>query len=149
MDQLVEEVRAARALPPHDLARAIRKAAGVSQVRMARELGVHRMTLGKWENGTRRPRGVLRSTYARLLEELREAGGGAVTITIADLWSRPTWTVPEAAQVYGVSRDAAYEAVKRGEIPSLRIGHRIVIPSRIVARQLGFTDSELDTDEQP
>lgn len=51
----------------------IRIAAGVSQQRMATELGVHRMTLLRWENGTRRPRGDARVNYAQLLAELQKA----------------------------------------------------------------------------
>ena len=37
-------------------------------------------------------------------------------------------TVSEAADELGISRNAAYEAVRVGEIPSLRIGRRVVIP---------------------
>ena len=54
------------------MARAIRQAAGVSQVRLADELCVHRMTVARWEAGQRHPRGHLRSAYAALLAELRE-----------------------------------------------------------------------------
>ena len=37
---------------------------------------------------------------------------------------RVTMTVPEAAEVLGMSESATYEAVARGEIPSVRIGRR-------------------------
>ncbi len=37
-------------------------------------------------------------------------------------------TVEEAAEILRISRNGAYEAVKRGEIPSIRIGRRILIP---------------------
>lgn len=47
-------------------------AAGVSQVRLAAELRVHRATLIRWENGDQEPRGDARERYARLLAELRE-----------------------------------------------------------------------------
>jgi excisionase family DNA binding protein len=43
---------------------------------------------------------------------------------------RVTLTVDETAQVLGVSRALAYELVARGELPSLRLGRRIVIPRR-------------------
>lgn len=49
---------------------------------------------------------------------------------------RPTLTVPECASVLGVSRDVAYEAVRRGEIPSLRLGRRIVVPTAALRRML-------------
>lgn len=41
---------------------------------------------------------------------------------------RLTLTVGEAAQVLGVSRSLAYELVARGELPSLRLGRRVVVP---------------------
>ncbi len=41
---------------------------------------------------------------------------------------RLTLTVDEAAQVLGISRAFAYELIARGEIPSLRLGRRIVVP---------------------
>jgi DNA-binding transcriptional regulator YiaG len=74
--QLVREIRRARRLPPPALARAIREAAAVSQERMAGELGVHRVTVARWETGRRRPRGKLLYSYVALLEELREAQEG-------------------------------------------------------------------------
>jgi excisionase family DNA binding protein len=37
-------------------------------------------------------------------------------------------TVPEAAKKLGISRNFAYELVKRGELPSIRFGKRILIP---------------------
>lgn len=39
-----------------------------------------------------------------------------------------TYTVDEAAALFGIGRNSAYEAVRRGEIPSIRIGKRIVVP---------------------
>lgn len=42
--------------------------------------------------------------------------------------ARVTLTVPEAARMLGISRNEAYLAVQRGEIPARRIGRRIVIP---------------------
>jgi DNA-binding transcriptional regulator YiaG len=70
---LVEEVRIAHRLPSPAAARMIRVTAGVSQERLARELGVHRMTVARWETGTRRPRGAARAAYAEVLQQLREA----------------------------------------------------------------------------
>ena len=72
--ELIGEVRAAHRLPSPAAARAIRLAAGVGQTRMARELGVNRVTVARWECGTRRPRGPLLQAYVDLLEDLqREA----------------------------------------------------------------------------
>lgn len=41
---------------------------------------------------------------------------------------RKTCTVPEAAKILGVSRGKAYGAAKSGEIPSIKIGKRILVP---------------------
>ena len=70
---LAEQVRAARRLPPPGIARAIRDAAGVSQQQMADELGINRVSLARWELGTRAPRGELRLRYIELLDELKDA----------------------------------------------------------------------------
>jgi excisionase family DNA binding protein len=39
-------------------------------------------------------------------------------------------SVTEAAGLLGISRGLAYELVARGELPSLRLGRRIVVPRR-------------------
>lgn len=68
---LIDEVRATQSLPKPAVARLIRMSAGVSQERLAQELGVHRITVQRWELGHRRPRGGDRVRYARLLQDLR------------------------------------------------------------------------------
>jgi transcriptional regulator with XRE-family HTH domain len=68
---LIDEVRA-RQLPSAKTRRAIRLAAGVSQLRMAAELGVHRTTFIRWENGRQDPRGGSRERYAKLLAGLQQ-----------------------------------------------------------------------------
>lgn len=47
-----------------------------------------------------------------------------------------TYTVEEAAEVIGISRNSAYEAIKRGEIPSIKIGRRILVPKDALHRML-------------
>ena len=41
---------------------------------------------------------------------------------------RLTLSVPEAAELLGISRALGYELVARGELPSLRLGRRVVVP---------------------
>lgn len=41
--------------------------------------------------------------------------------------TRRTYTVPEVAEMLGISRSTAYECVRRGEIPSLKLAGRVVI----------------------
>ncbi len=43
---------------------------------------------------------------------------------------RLTVTVEEAGALLGISRSLAYELVRRQELPSLRLGRRIVVPVR-------------------
>ncbi|MGO9558272.1 MAG: helix-turn-helix domain-containing protein [Acidimicrobiales bacterium] len=39
-------------------------------------------------------------------------------------------SVCEAAKLLGISKDLAYDLVARGELPSLRLGRRIVVPTK-------------------
>lgn len=41
-----------------------------------------------------------------------------------------TLSIDEAAAMLGISRAHAYELVRRGELPRLRLGRRVVIPKR-------------------
>lgn len=49
---------------------------------------------------------------------------------------RLTLTVEEAAQALGISRAFAYEAVARGDIPSIRIGRRVLVPKVALERMV-------------
>ncbi len=49
---------------------------------------------------------------------------------------RQTYTVPEAAKILGIGRTAAYQAVKTGEIPAVRIGRRLLVPVMALERLL-------------
>ncbi len=50
--------------------------------------------------------------------------------------TKKTISVEEAAALLGISRNTAYEAVRRGEIPSIRIGKRFLIPAAALERML-------------
>jgi excisionase family DNA binding protein len=41
---------------------------------------------------------------------------------------RLTFTVDEVARLLGISRSGAYDSIARGEIPSLNIGRRVLVP---------------------
>lgn len=47
-----------------------------------------------------------------------------------------TLTVPEAGELLGLGRDAAYEAAKRGDLPVLRFGRRLLVPRAALERML-------------
>jgi excisionase family DNA binding protein len=49
---------------------------------------------------------------------------------------RKTVTVDEAAQVLGVSRNSAYAAAKRGEIPTVKIGRLLLVPIAALEKML-------------
>ena len=55
---------------------------------------------------------------------------------LAAILAKPTMTVDELSKVLGIGRRQAYEAVKRGEIPSIKLGKRILISTRVVNRIL-------------
>ncbi len=50
--------------------------------------------------------------------------------------TRQTLTVAEAAKALGVGRNSAYEAVRRGDLPVIRLGRRYVVPRAALERLL-------------
>jgi len=72
LDTLRDTARAWRQLPPPELRRAIRRAAGLSQADLARSIGVTRQAISWWESDRRRPRGDLLRTYVAALQMLRK-----------------------------------------------------------------------------
>ncbi len=51
-----------------------------------------------------------------------------------------TYSIPEAAKVLGIGRTAAYEAARTGEIPTIRIGKRILVPVAALERLLAGSE---------
>ncbi len=47
----------------------------------------------------------------------------------------PVW--PDVGQALGLSKDSTYRAVHRGDIPSLRVGRRLLVPVPALLRLLG------------
>ena len=47
-----------------------------------------------------------------------------------------TYKIEEAAKLLGIGRNHCYEAAKRGEIPSIRIGRRLLVPKVALDRLL-------------
>ncbi|MCZ7525754.1 MAG: helix-turn-helix domain-containing protein [Acidimicrobiia bacterium] len=52
----------------------------------------------------------------------------------------PVLPVEEAGRYLGLGRSAAYAAVARGEIPALRIGRRVVVPTAALRRLLALDE---------
>ena len=63
------------------------------------------------------------------------AGSGGLErySTIEERYCMP---VPEAARKLGVSRNFGYELVKRGQLPVIRFGKRLLIPKVALERML-------------
>ena len=49
---------------------------------------------------------------------------------------RVTFTVEETAKLLGIGRQLAYNRVKTGEIPVIKIGRRLLVPRRALEKLL-------------
>ena len=49
------------------------------------------------------------------------------------------YTVPEAAQLLGVSRNFGYELARTGQLPIIRLGNRIIVPKAAFHKMLGVS----------
>jgi excisionase family DNA binding protein len=52
---------------------------------------------------------------------------------------RQVYDMSEVAELFGIGRNHAYEAAAKGEIPTIRIGKRIVAPKVAIDRMLGLS----------
>lgn len=52
-------------------------------------------------------------------------------------------TVVQAGRLLGVSRSTAYELVRTGDLESIRLRRRVVVPVSALADRLGFTVAEI------
>jgi hypothetical protein len=53
-----------------------------------------------------------------------------------------TTSVEKAGRRLGIGRSLAYDAARRGEIPTLRIGRRLVVPVARLNEMLGISETE-------
>jgi excisionase family DNA binding protein len=63
-------------------------------------------------------------------------GDRAPRMAIQDL--PPTISVEEAGEILGVSRRSAYRAAENGELPTLRLGRRLLVPTARLKAMLGL-----------
>jgi len=54
----------------------------------------------------------------------------------------PVVSVERAGTILGIGRSCAYNAVKAGEIPSIRLGKRLVVPTAGLLRLLEMAPAE-------
>jgi len=55
-------------------------------------------------------------------------------------------SVTELATILGVGKNTAYRAVQTGQIPSVRIGKRYLIPRNVINEMLGTLEKEKPTE---
>ena len=63
-------------------------------------------------------------------------GGGSGLPRRAALDKRLCITVPEAAEMLGISRNFAYDLVKQGKLPVVKFGKRLLIPRAALEKML-------------
>ena len=49
-------------------------------------------------------------------------------LQLNEVTGRATITIEQAAQLLGLGRTAAYHAARRGELPTRRLGRRLLVP---------------------
>jgi excisionase family DNA binding protein len=52
--------------------------------------------------------------------------------------AHPTCSVEEFAKIFNLSKNPAYEAVRRGDVPSIRMGRLIRLPTKPLRVKLGL-----------
>jgi excisionase family DNA binding protein len=58
-----------------------------------------------------------------------------------------TLSVPEAGRALGIGRTAAYEAARTGQLPTIRIGKRVLVPVVALKRMLSGYAPDNATDQ--
>ncbi|WLP89947.1 helix-turn-helix domain-containing protein [Gordonia sp. NB41Y] len=88
------------------------------------------------------PRGSLDQPAIAALDTAERAIKALGDIASAEwaVCNQPTISVPQYAMLIGIDRITAYEHVKTGDVPSIKIGRRVRIPAAVARRQLGIED---------
>ncbi len=73
-----------------------------------------------------------------------DLGGRSGVAALPDPAERPLLREPEARRALpGMSRSAFYDAVQRGDLPSVRVGRRLYIPNAALRARLQLPASNL------
>ncbi len=64
--------------------------------------------------------------------------------TAANERAPDVYTVEEAGERLRIGRSAAYQAVKAGEIPSIRVGRSLRVPRHQLERLLGLAGTQTE-----
>jgi excisionase family DNA binding protein len=57
---------------------------------------------------------------------------------MAELRTKPTCTIGDAARALSIGLSTAYAAARAGQIPAIRLGNRFVVPTASLLRMLGL-----------
>lgn len=66
-----------------------------------------------------------------------EITGRKGSARVRPLGERLVYTIPEAGRLLGLGRNAAYQAAKRGDIPTIRVGRLLRVPKGPLHRLVG------------
>ncbi len=55
--------------------------------------------------------------------------------------AKRTYTLQEVAEMLGIGRNNAYRAAQAGEIPTIRIGRRLLVPKAALEKMLAIEAS--------
>ncbi len=55
----------------------------------------------------------------------------------------PTLTVEQAGELLGISRRSAYRAANTGDLPTIKLGRRLLVPTARVLDLLGLSEDRL------
>jgi excisionase family DNA binding protein len=66
-------------------------------------------------------------------------------MTLDDL--PPTLSVEKAGEIIGISRRSAYRAAARGELPTFKVGRRLLVPTLRLLDMLGARDNDVQVED--
>ena len=78
------------------------------------------------------------ATDESTVRNLQDAGGMSAPALLASLGA--TMRIDEAAAILGISRRSAYRAAANAQLPTIRLGRRLLVPTASLLRLLGVTD---------
>jgi hypothetical protein len=82
-------------------------------------------------------------TSTGLGDEGRRGEQGERRGILGSQWDgRDAFTVEETGKILGLSRASAFAAANRGDIPTIRIGKRLIVPRRALERMLGADEAD-------
>jgi excisionase family DNA binding protein len=68
---------------------------------------------------------------------------------VLELRSRHTCSVEEAAAFLGIGRSTAYAAARDGSLPTLRLSHRLLVPTAKLLAMVGVREGAPDSMSTP